>query len=680
MFLLPNDRKPRAHSRSRSRSRSTSRAPKAPSPPSTEDQPSKYAYPVDPPSGSAYGNSTGRESSYEVRSPGDDPRDRVPYPSESGQRSVTPTPYPADNNDFTMGGWTDYPPSERPGYVQPPDERQYAGRHPDDSDDDLAYGMPATASREGSRQPSYSSAYPQQPSYTAKPQEPSSIKYRYTPQPTSGGPQYSSNSYDPPQQYQYAPQPEQITYTKKPVTSQEYTQTPQQNSRQSLPRTYSQTKSSSSKDARVVEIRPDTLEPEPTEPSSSYIARIGSSNGPLECQRRQAGSQRPWWQPPPPSPLLEAYHGTYQQLSPMPSAVRFDDDSELDDLAPLSPNNRRNDKLALEAASKKSRRVVIYDPEADATKLASSLNSRKPSADPICDVLPPLSHDQILLLRKEYKKQVRVQGKGINLSKHLKLKFGGSNFGKAAHVTSLGRWESEGYWANFWYQSHSSRRELLIESLMGRSNAEIREIKDSFKDKRYSDSLTRCMEKELKMDKFRTAVLMVLEERRQEEQDVYPPEYRDRDVDTLAKSIRAREGGETAMLDIIVRRSDAHLREVLRAYQDLYGENFARAALQKSGNLVGEVIAHILNGVINKPARDALLLHHAIKDVGERNQADELRYELLISRLVRLHWDRALLGRVKRAYRDKYGRPLEEDLEDATKGDLREFVWELART
>lgn len=500
-----------------------------------------------------------------------------------------------------MGGWTDYPPSERPGYVQPPDERQYSGRHPSDSDDDLAYGMPANASREGSRHPSYSSGYPQQPAYTAKPQENSSIKYRYTPQSTSGGPQYSSSSYDPPQQYQYAPQPEQITYTSKPVTSQEYTQTPQPTPRQNLSRTYSQGKSSSSKDARVVEIRPEGLEPERKSKSKPHRLSVSTQQPGLQAppspglgprmDRLSVSGDRPdlsglGGNLPPPSPLLEAYHGTYQQLSPMPSAVRFEDDSDIDDLPPLSPNNRRNDKLALEAASKKSRRVVIYDPEADATKLASALNSRKPSADPICDVLPPLSHDQILLLRKEYKKQVRIQGKGINLSKHLKLKFGGSNFGKAAHVTSLGRWESEGYWANFWYQSHSSRRELLIESLMGRSNAEIREIKDSFKDKRYADSLTRCMEKELKMDKFRTAVLMVLEERRQEEQDVYPPEYRDRDVDILAKSIRAREGGETAMLEIIVRRSDAHLREVLRAYQDLYGENFARAALQKSGNLV----------------------------------------------------------------------------------------------
>ena len=37
---------------------------------------------------------------------------------------------------------------------------------------------------------------------------------------------------------------------------------------------------------------------------------------------------------PPPSPLLEAYHGTYQSISPMPQAMMMDDD--LDDLPPLN--------------------------------------------------------------------------------------------------------------------------------------------------------------------------------------------------------------------------------------------------------------------------------------------------------------------------------------------------------
>jgi len=92
------------------------------------------------------------------------------------------------------------------------------------------------------------------------------------------------------------------------------------------------------------------------------------------------------------------------------------------------------------------------------------------------------------------------------------------------------------------------------------------------------------------------------------------------------------------------------------------------------------VIAHILNGVINKPARDALLLRHAIDDVAEKNKDEELRYELLISRLVRLHWDKVHLIRVKREYEVKYKATLEEDLEEAAKGDFVDFMAQLCQT
>lgn len=84
-----------------------------------------------------------------------------------------------------------------------------------------------------------------------------------------------------------------------------------------------------------------------------------------------------------------------------------------------------------------------------------------------------------------------------------------------------------------------------------------------------------------------------------------------------------------------------------------------------------------MNGVINKPARDALLLHHAIADIATKNQSDELRYELLISRLVRLHWDKMHLMKVKREYAEKFRVELQEDIAMATKGDLREFLGEI---
>ena len=139
-------------------------------------------------------------------------------------------------------------------------------------------------------------------------------------------------------------------------------------------------------------------------------------------------------------------------------------------------------------------------------------------------------------------------------------------------------------------------------------------------------------------------------------------------------------------------------------------------------------MAHILNGVINRPARDAMLLHHALDDLRslrdrresgsgsggeprdasprasasrlnpfsaesraererererereEKREKERLkedrkdRYELLISRLVRLHWDQNHLRKVKEEYREKYGTRVDHDVEDYLKpGEFQEF-------
>ena len=293
--------------------------------------------------------------------------------------------------------------------------------------------------------------------------------------------------------------------------------------------------------------------------------------------------------------------------------VRPYDDDDLDDLPPLSPRVSRTSVSIRErkesftrrsperrvsiredspervtVVTKTKKKVSMYaggEAEDDAKDIAQELSRSNPDVRILIDILPTLSHDQILELRASYKHVAKVQGRGINIATHIKLKTAG-NFQKICYVTALGRWESEGYWANYWYQSHSARRELLIEALMGRSNAEIRSIKDSFRDARYNHSLSRCMDKELNADKFRGAVLMALEERRQDENDAWPTEYKNKDVDTLYESVRRKNGGETAILQIVVTRSNAHLREVLKIYERRYEGNFAKDALKKSNNLV----------------------------------------------------------------------------------------------
>lgn len=244
------------------------------------------------------------------------------------------------------------------------------------------------------------------------------------------------------------------------------------------------------------------------------------------------------------------------------------------------------ESLMLISPSATRKRVSFYDPTPDATAMQEALGSRTVDYKALIRVLPHLTSDEILDLRKEYKNHVKLRGKGINLAKHLRVKLGNGSFGKVCYATALGKWESEAYWANCYYQSSTSRRELLIESLFGRSAEDIRAIKDCFRDSRYTDSLEKCMKAELKADKFRNAVLLALEETRPSEREPVDPERVERDVHELHRALISRNGGESAMISIIVRRSDSHLREVLRAYERIYQRNFARAMIAKSQNLV----------------------------------------------------------------------------------------------
>ena len=258
-------------------------------------------------------------------------------------------------------------------------------------------------------------------------------------------------------------------------------------------------------------------------------------------------------------------------------------DSDLSDLEPLDGESDSDDSRGRGGKSKK--KVSFYDPEPDALALAASLKHSTVDPKPIIKILPYLSDDHVLMLRTEYKKHMKAAGKGVNIAKHIKMKVTG-NLGKAAYAVALGRWESEAHWANFWYQANTSRRELLIESLMGRTNSEIVKIKDAFHDQRYNDSLEKCMQTELKKDKFRNAVLLALEEKRMDEKEKLSVDLVRKDAKHLYEALTSKEGGETAMINIIVVRSDRHLAEVLHVFEAMYRKNFAKEMIQKSRNLV----------------------------------------------------------------------------------------------
>lgn len=75
--------------------------------------------------------------------------------------------------------------------------------------------------------------------------------------------------------------------------------------------------------------------------------------------------------------------------------------------------------------------------------------------------------------------------------------------------------------------------------------------------------------------------------------------------------------------------------------------------------------------------RDALLLHQAIRE----SRSGRERSELLISRLVRLHWEPRHLEHVKHEYRKRYNERVEEAIAQEVGGsEWGEFCIELVRS
>jgi hypothetical protein len=422
--------------------------------------------------------------------------------------------------------------------------------------------------------------------YAAQP-SPADFQYPGAPPP---GRQYA----DPPK-WEYAQPNEKISYSKTSETTYN-TRPPSPPSQYSTSRHGSRQYESGVGSARSSQTKiltvdgPDSRRRAPSPGPAGLAPRMHS----LSLSTGHHGGAALSLATAPGSPLLEAYHGTYQSISPMPSPLMMASTSghgDVNYIEPLSPNSSDDDHRGNRKGRKTAR---FHDPVDEATILAKALKGEKraPDTQPLIEILPGLTHDQILDLRVEYKHIVKTgsEKKGVNIAKHIKLRLKEEDpsLMKACYACALGKWESEAYWANFWYQGEKSRRELLIESLMGRTNKEIALIKDGFSDKKYSDSLVKCMKTELKEDKFKRAVLLVLEERKMEERRGDPVDRRlvEDDVHDLHRAVKSEKGGESAMIGIVVVRSDAHLREVLRLYEATYRANFAREMLKKSGNLV----------------------------------------------------------------------------------------------
>ncbi|KAK6330982.1 hypothetical protein TWF718_003176 [Orbilia javanica] len=318
-----------------------------------------------------------------------------------------------------------------------------------------------------------------------------------------------------------------------------------------------------------------------------------------------------------------------------------------------------------------------YDPNDHAQILYKALKGKVADVGAILKVVPFLSGDQMIDLRAEYKK-VHPLG-NVNLAKHLKAQLSGK-IQLAAYVAALGPYESESYWSILANQKPNFRHALLIEALMGREVDDIIDIKQSYRDSKNDHNFEKAIKKELAADKatgekFKELVLLQLDTTTRglhmdEWDKVYLDKVRD-DAEDLHDALAKDKVDSFFVGKIVITRSTTHLRELMRMYKKLFdGQDLARLIAEKLNGLIGEALLHVLNGVLNKPARDARLLEESMKGVGTRD-------DLLVARLVRIHWDPEHLTAVKEAYKTKYGMSLKERIKGECSGSYQEFLLNL---
>jgi len=210
-----------------------------------------------------------------------------------------------------------------------------------------------------------------------------------------------------------------------------------------------------------------------------------------------------------------------------------------------------------------------------------------------------------------------------------------------------------------------TKEKVLNDVLLGRSNADMRAIKEMYQ-KTYHISLESAVKGDLSM-KTERHFLMVLAANRNESAPVIPQQI-DQDVMDLYKATEGKAGtDELLVCNILTQRSDAQIRVIAHTYQQKFTQTLETVIKKEFSGHMKFALLHQLRTGTDKAMRDALLLEDSMAGVGTKDY-------LLTNRVVRCHWDRNHMMRVKWAYRHWFGNDLGHRIRGETSGDYERLL------
>ena len=211
-----------------------------------------------------------------------------------------------------------------------------------------------------------------------------------------------------------------------------------------------------------------------------------------------------------------------------------------------------------------------------------------------------------------------------------------------------------------------TNEEMLNDVLIGRSNADIRAIKDAYK-RTYNRNLDADVASDLSA-KTERLFSMIVAANRQEDSAPVIPQNVDQDVSEIHRATEAKVGTDQLVVcSILSSRSDGQIRAIAHAYEAKFRIPLEKVITSEFSGHMKDALVQMVRAACDRAMRDAIRLEDCMSGAGTKD-------DLLISRLVSIHWNRDHVNQVKGAYKHRYKRDLISRIQGETSGDYEKIL------
>ncbi|KAL2133323.1 hypothetical protein VTI74DRAFT_2553 [Chaetomium olivicolor] len=211
-----------------------------------------------------------------------------------------------------------------------------------------------------------------------------------------------------------------------------------------------------------------------------------------------------------------------------------------------------------------------------------------------------------------------------------------------------------------------TKEKALNDVLLGRSNADMNAIKSE-----YRRVFHRRLEDDVRGDlsmKTERHFMIVLGAQRAEDSAPIVKSDIDRDVNDLYNATEGKVGtDELKVCSILSTRNDNQIRAIAYEYQQKYARNLEDVIRREFSGHMEDALLFQLRNAVDKYMHHATLLEDAMAGAGTKDY-------LLVSRVVRFHWDRNHMANVRGAYERRYRRSLASRIKGETSGDYERLM------